>query len=160
MTDRGCVDSFERYADELDRLLLQSAATTTTTVAERDGARYQYEELVRCMTLEARSVSDPELRRQLSDRVKAYRQADVDRRDPWGDGRPQTDDSIAAQTQTTETLDRALRSLHETESTAAGVVDALAEQRATLESTRTRIHETRSLATRAQHVLKRMTRWG
>jgi vesicle transport through interaction with t-SNAREs 1 len=169
--------SFERYDDEFSSLLqqIQSSLDQEPPSPYTQGLLQQCDDLVKQMALEARSVNDASLKRDLLAKVRTCKsqyqalQQQNEKQSLWG-GRTnnnthtaagtkerlllqQNENSLAAQN---ETLERARRTMQETEAVALEITEELGHNRETLMSAHGRIREVSGLTGRAKRILTSM----
>jgi chromosome segregation ATPase len=173
--------NFERYDDEFSSLIrqietsLQQPAAPTADPSYAQNLLRQCDDLIKQMALEARSSQDPAVKRNLLDKVREYKgqhqslQQEAERRallgpDHRGSGSSlhsqrerlllqQNEDSLEKQN---ETLERARRTMQETEAVALEITDELGSNRERLSSAHGRIREVSSLTGRARRILVSM----
>lgn len=163
---------FERYDAEFNELLQQ----IEKAVAEDPPSSYtsnlfaQAEDLQKQMALEARSVPDPALKRDLLGKVRTYKsklselQAQQQKRSLFGANSngeqdrqrlllQQNEDMLSSQN---DTLERARRTMQETETVALEITEELGNNRETLMSAHNRIREVSGMTGRAKRILSSM----
>lgn len=177
--------TFQRYDDEYQNLTRQVRASfganeggfkdeeiadvETNTVECID----QCEDLLQQMALEARSVPDASLKRELLAKVRSYKgelqtlKDEDNKRSLMSSARgngSSSDDHRERMRQQQEmlqnqnkTLDSARRVLQETEQVALEITDELSNNRATIESASGRIRQVTSMAGRARRIISSMT---
>ena len=175
--------TFQRYDDEFQSLTRQVRASfdeggfkdeeTADLPINTVECIEQCEDLLQQMALEARSVPDASLKRQLLTKVRSYKGElqtlkDEDNKrslmsSARGNGGNSSDEHRERMRQQQEmlqnqnkTLDSARRVLQETEQVALEITDELASNRATIESASGRIREVSSMAGRARRILVSM----
>jgi vesicle transport through interaction with t-SNAREs protein 1 len=169
MTDASAV-SFERYDDEFSSLIRQ----IETSLNEEPPNQYtrnllqQCDDLIKQMALEARSVSNANLKRELLAKVRTCKsqfqslQQQSERQGLLSNtstvnGQKErllrNEDSLMRQN---ETLDRARRTMQDTESVALEITEELGQNREKLQSAHGRIREVGGLTGRATRVLYSM----
>jgi hypothetical protein len=178
-------ETFQRYDDEFQSLTRQVRASLgadeggfkdeeTGEIADNPvECLDQCEELLQQMALEARSVPDASLKRELLTKVRSYKGdlktlRDEDNKrslmsNARGNGNSSNNEHKERMRQQQEmlqnqnrTLDSARRVLQETEQVALEIGDELSSNRATIESASGRIRQVTSLAGRARRVVSSM----
>ena len=169
---------FERYDDEFKSIMRQiekSLAPEETTGSNlTNGLLQQCEDLIKQMALEARGVSNPNLKRALLDKVRECKSQWQALRDQanqkglfegaaggasGGNGRSyrdrmqQNEDSLSRQN---DTLVNARRIMEETEVVALEITEELGQNREKLMSAHGRIHEVTGMTGRARRLLVSM----
>jgi len=177
--------TFQRYDDEFQNLTRQVRASfgadeggfkdeETGEIADNPvECLDQCEELLQQMALEARSVPDASLKRELLTKVRSYKgelktMRDEDNKrslmsNARGNGNSSNNEHKERMRQQQEmlqnqnrTLDSARRVLQETEQVALEIGDELSSNRGTIESASGRIRQVTSLAGRARRVVSSM----
>ena len=175
--------TFQRYDDEFQSLARQVKASFDDGFKDEETGEAtenpvdcldQCEELLQQMALEARSVPDANLKRELLAKVRSYkkelktlrdednkRSLMVSARGNSSSGNDAHRDRMHQQQEMLQnqnkTLDSARRVLQETEQVALEIGDELSSNRATIESASGRIRQVTSLAGRARRVVSSMT---
>jgi len=171
---------FERYDDEFKSLMKQiekSLAPEETTGSNlTQNLLHQCEDLIKQMALEARSVSNPNLKRSLLDKVRACKaewkalqdQANqkglfenANAGNMGGNGRSYRDRMEANENmldQQNDTLDNARRIMEETEVVALEITEELGQTREKLVSAHGRVREVTGMTGRARRLLTSMSR--
>jgi len=171
---------FERYDDEFKSLMKQiekSLAPEETTGSNlTQNLLHQCEDLIKQMALEARSVSNPNLKRSLLDKVRACKaewkalqdQANqkglfenANAGNMGGNGRSYRDRMEANENmldQQNDTLDNARRIMEETEVVALEITEELGQNREKLVSAHGRVREVTGMTGRARRLLTSMSR--
>jgi len=175
--------TFQRYDDEFQSLIRQVRASfgsdggfkdeeiadaATNTVDCID----QCDDLLQQMALEARSVPDASLKRELLAKVRSYKgelqnlKDEDNKRSLMSSARgngSSSDDHRERMRQQQEmlqnqnkTLDSARRVLQETEQVALEITDELSNNRATIESASGRVRQVSSMAGRARRIISSM----
>lgn len=175
--------NFERYDDEFTSLIQQietSIATgghqsSSSSHAFTQGLLRQCDDLIKQMALEARSVQDSTVKRRLLDKVRECKsqfqtlQQASERQgllgldsSQGGDSRhsqkerlllQQNEDSLSQQN---DTLERARRTMQETEAVALEITEELGHNREKISSAHGRIREVSGLTGRARRILVSM----
>lgn len=164
--------NFERYDAEFTTLVMQIEESLNQEPPNQytSNLLQQCDDLVKQMALEARSADSAKLKRELLQQVRECKsklqklQAQSDRQGllASGNGRGNHDermklqkneDSLMAQN---ETLDRARRTMQETESVALEITEELGNNREKLMSSHARVREVSGLTGRASRVLRSM----
>lgn len=160
---------FERYDDEFSNLLTQIA----TAIKEDPPSSLtknllqQADDLVKQMAVEARSQSDAVQKRELLSKVRSQKaelsklQSTFDKQslllnggsDRDGLMKQQTEDMLTVQN---DRLERARRTMEETEAVALEITDELGHNRETLMSSHNRVREVSSMTGRARRILTTM----
>jgi predicted RND superfamily exporter protein len=166
--------SFARYDDEFQRLQAQ----IRRSLEEEPPNQYtrnllqQCDDLLQQMGIEARSVGDATMKRDLLDKVRTYKsryqslQAQSERQGLIGSTTTgsdrnqqermrlqQNEDALHSQN---ETLDRARRTMRETESVALEITEELGANREKLVGAHGRVREMSGLTGRATRILQAM----
>jgi len=165
--------AFERYDDEFTSLIgqIESSLQQEPPSAYTQNLLQQCDDLIKQMALEARSIGsdNPQMKRKLLDQVRGCKskyqtlQQQFDRQGLLGHGSngnaagqrerlllQQNEDSLHRQN---ETLERARRTMQETESVALEITEELGHNREKLYSAHGRIREVGGLTGRAKHIL-------
>lgn len=173
------MESFDRYDDEFQSLMRQiekSLAPEETSGSNlTHNLLQQCEDLIKQMALEARSVPDPNLKRDLLDKVRSCKSEWAGLKDQanqkglfenanggggaGGNGRNYRDRMQAnedALGQQNETLENARRIMEETEVVALEITEELGYNREKLVSAHGRIHEVTGMTGRARRLLNSM----
>jgi hypothetical protein len=175
--------NFERYDDEFSSLIHQienSLRASSSSSASPDPSSSaqnllrQCDDLIKQMALEARSAHDPASKRAMLDKVRDYKnrhqslQQESERHSLLGSGGgaggslqsqkerlllQKNEDTLAQQN---ETLERARRTMQETEAVAMEITDELGHNRERLASAHGRIREVSGLTGRARRILVSM----
>lgn len=164
--------TFDRYDDEFRSLLQQIEASLNVEPPSpyTHNLLVQCDDLIKQMALEARSVGNSQLKRTLLDKVKSCKsqyqtlQAQSDRQGLLAtrsssnkngemDRLRRNEDMLAQQS---DTLERARRTMEETEAVALEITDELGQNREKLMSAHGRIREVGGLTGRARRVLTSM----
>ena len=165
---------FERYDDEFSSLIIQieDSLRSKPPTPYTDSLLKQCDDLIKQMSLEARSVGDASVKRSLLDKVRKYKERyqslvqESERQGLLGSssGGPssqrermllrQNEDSLAQQN---ETLERARRTMEETEAVALEITEELGQNREKLISAHGRIREVSGLTGRARRILQSMS---
>jgi vesicle transport through interaction with t-SNAREs 1 len=176
--------SFDRYNEEFSSLIQQiesSLRSTSPSSASPNDVNYthnllaQCDDLIKQMALEARSSHDAPTKRSLLDKVREYKarhqslRQELERRSlHLGDGvnggnslqsqkerllLQQNEDMLSNQN---ETLERARRTMQETEAVALEITEELGHNRERLSSAHGRIREVSGLTGRARRILVSM----
>jgi len=175
--------TFQRYDDEFQSLTRQVRASFNEggfkdeevgDIGENPvECLNQCDDLLQQMALEARSVPDANLKRELLARVRSYKtelkkiRDDDNKRSLMSSARgagSSSDDQHRERMQQQQdmmhnqnkTLDSARRVLQETEQVALEITDELSSNRATIESAHGRVRQVTSLAGRARGVVRSM----
>jgi hypothetical protein len=164
--------AFERYDDEFQTLKHQ----IETSLSDDPRSQFttnrlqQCEDLVKQMALEARSVSDSSLKRDLLAKQRTYKtqyqalQQQYEREGLLGQNGASDNaqnerllkSNQASLAMQNETLERARRTMQETEAVALEITEELGHNRETLQSAHGRIREVGGLTGRAKRVLTQM----
>lgn len=175
------VSNFERYDDEFSSLIHQietsmnaSSTTSSSDPAHTQNLLSQCDDLIKQMALEARSSQDPALKRSLLDKVRECKsqhqalQQESERHSLLGRGSisnhslqsqkerlllQQNEDSLNQQN---DTLERARRTMQETEAVALEITEELGHNREKLSSAHGRIRDVSGLTGRARRILVSM----
>lgn len=176
MTDTS---SFENYEHELQSLLkqIETSLSTEPPSAYTENLLQQCDDYMKQMSLEARSIADANLKRDLLNKVRQHkaqyqklrdqsdRQALLVENGLGGGGNTShqqdlnyarlqaNEDSLAQQN---ETLERAKRTMMETEQVALEITEELGNNRETLMSAHSRIREVSGMTGRARRILNTM----
>jgi vesicle transport through interaction with t-SNAREs 1 len=177
--------SFERYNDEFSSLIQQIESSLRSTSASASASPNdlnhtqnlltQCDDLIKQMALEARSSHDAATKRSLMDKVREYKgrhqslRQELERQTlHLGDGinggnslqsqkerllLQQNEDMLSNQN---ETLERARRTMQETEAVALEITEELGQNRERLSSAHGRIREVSGLTGRARRILVSM----
>jgi vesicle transport through interaction with t-SNAREs 1 len=166
--------TFERYHQEYQELLQQiqqSLDSTSSTNPYTANYIQQADDLLKQMAVEARSIPDAVVKRTLLDQVRTFKsqlaalQTQATKRSLFnGNGNSSQGDQnkLLLQKnqdllmQQNDTLERAKRSILETEQVALDITEELANNRETLMSAHGRVREVSTLTGRAQRVLSSM----
>jgi len=176
--------TFQAYDDEFASLVQQIETSLNGDLEEQaDGSNssqytsnllQQCDDLVKQMGLEARSTSSSQLKRQLLDAVKKHKsqlqslQSEYERQSLMGgSGNSRHSNSSHQQherllrtenqlSNQNETLERARRTMQETEAVALEITEELGHNRSKLESSHSRIREVSGLTGRARRILQSM----
>jgi predicted metal-dependent hydrolase len=178
MSESEATIQFEAYYEEFTGLLEQiTTATATTSSTSNDDCRQealfrQCHEILQQLAVEARSVDNSLLKRDLLQRVKREKgrltvlEQEQEKQSLMtgasaaasGSGRAhlqQNEDKLARQN---ETLERARRTMQETEAVGMEVTHELGQNRAKIESTQGSVRELSSLTDQAGNLLKSMSK--
>lgn len=159
-------ETFQRYDTEFQSLLAQieTSLQEDPPSAYSDNLFQQADDLVKQMALEARSVSESTLKRELLQKVRnlksqlAKLQQERQSQDLFSDGRDgllrQTEDMLATQN---DTLERARRTMQETETVALEITEELGNNREKLMSAHGRVREVSGMTGRARKILSAMS---
>lgn len=161
---------FDRYDDEFQNLIKQVEASLRSVPESgySESILQQCDDLIKQMALEARSVHDNALKRRLLEKVRDYKgqyqslQAEVDRAGLLGNhselsaGRERLLKNEDSLNQQNETLERARRTMEETEAVALEITTELGQNREKLASAHGRIREVSGLTGRARRILVSM----
>jgi hypothetical protein len=181
MSESEATLQFEAYYEEFTRLFEQittSTSTTDTTTSDNKNAQQealfrQCHEILQQLAVEARDVDDALTKRDLSQRVKHEKsrltalEQEHEKRNLMtgasvsGGGsaqHKQLDKNEAAMARQNETLERARRTMQETEAVGLEVTHELGQNRAKIESTKGRVGELTSLTDQAGNLLKSMSK--
>ena len=161
---------FERYDDEFGELLhqIEQSLNEEPPSAYSENLMQQADDLIKQMALEARSVPDASLKRELLAKVRKQKdQLSNLRSRSEKDGLfrtssknreqrlllQQTEDTL---TQQNETLERARRTMLETEQVALEITDELGNNREKIMSAHGRVREVGGITGRARRILQGM----
>mmetsp|Transcript_494 Transcript_494/g.1158 ORF Transcript_494/g.1158 Transcript_494/m.1158 type:complete len:202 (-) Transcript_494:286-891(-) len=164
---------FQRYDEEFKSLTRQVQESLEDVEADHtDALITQCDELLQQMALEARSVSDTSLKRELLQQVRGYKgelQTYRDQRDKKalmkGNKQSMNESSAHRQRlldqqdmlmQQNSRLDNARKVMEETEQVALEIGEELSHNRETLESAHGRIHQVTSMTGRARRIVQSM----
>uniref|UniRef100_A0A7R9WQ52 t-SNARE coiled-coil homology domain-containing protein n=1 Tax=Craspedostauros australis TaxID=1486917 RepID=A0A7R9WQ52_9STRA len=168
---------FQRYDEEFKSLTQQVQASLQQS--DEDGTVHtealimQCDELLQQMALEARSVSDSSLKRDLLQQVRGYKSElqsykdERDRQSLLGGSRQSGGGSSAHRQrlmdqqdmleQQNSRLDNARKVMEETEQVALEIGEELSHNRETLQSAHGRIHQVTSMTGRAKRIVQSMS---
>jgi len=173
------MNEFERYDDEFSSLIeqIESSLDEEPPNQYTHNLLQQCDDLIKQMALEARSVSDASLKRDLLAKVRTCKSkyqtlqqqserqgllGNTDSSSPSGGGgekeRYQLQKSEDMLLNQNETLERAHRSMQETEAVALEITEELGQNREKLVSTHGRVREMSGLTGRARNILYSMNR--
>jgi hypothetical protein len=179
MSESAATIQFEAYYEEYKCLFEQITSTadtpTTTNNAQQEALFRQCHELLQQLAVEARDVDDSLIKRDLLQRVKEEKSRLLALEQEHekqmlmtgassaasGGGSAQhkqlhkNEDTLARQN---ETLERARRTMQETEAVGLEVTHELGQNRAKIESTKGRVGELTSLTDQAGNLLKSMSK--
>lgn len=183
MSEIGATLQFEAYYEEFRCLFEQittaiSTTTTSNTISQQEALFRQCHELLQQLAVEARDVDDSSTKRDLLQRVKQEKSRLTALEQEHEKQQLMTGaSSLAAYTsgggsaqhkqlqkneemmaRQNETLERARRTMQETEAVAMEVTHELGQNRAKIESTKGRVGELTSLTDQAGNVLKSMSK--
>lgn len=163
---------FQRYDDEFTELMkqIERSLEEDPPSAYADNLFQQADDLIKQMALEARSVSDATLKRELLGKVRTLKsqlaslQSQSEKTGLFGSSLSkkndreklllqQNEDTLANQN---ETLERARRTMQETESVALEITEELGNNREKLVSAHGRVREVSGLTGRARRILTGM----
>ena len=165
---------FERYDDEFGELLhqIEQSLNEEPPSAYSENLMQQADDLIKQMALEARSVPDTSLKRELLAKVRKQKDqlATLQSRSEkaglfrtssnnYNKSREQrlllqqTEDTL---TQQNETLERARRTMQETEQVALEITDELGNNREKIMSAHGRVREVGGMTGRARRILQGM----
>jgi hypothetical protein len=172
--------NFERYDDEFSSLIHQienslrassSSSASSYPSSNAQNLLRQCDDLIKQMALEARSAQDLASKRMMLDKVREYKnlhqslQQESERHSLLGSGNSplqsqkerlllqKNEDTLAQQN---ETLERARRTMQETEAVALEITEELGNNRERLTSAHGRIREVSGLTGRARRILVSM----
>lgn len=191
MSEQAVTAQFERYDDEFSSLIQQietslhqgdtetggNSGDSTSSQQYTANLLQQCDDLIKQMSLEARSASSTTQKRSLLDKVRSYKskyqtlQAESERQGLLGgnnkggfsnnnNSRNQRDQLLQNENmvgQQNETLERARRTMEETEAVALEITDELGHNREKLVSAHGRIREVGGLTGRARRILTQMS---
>jgi glutamate-1-semialdehyde aminotransferase len=158
------------YYSEYCNLLKDLNDTTHAVATDRTRTAEQAATLLQTMTIEARCLDDPDKKDEWKQRIQLYkRQLETvqsnnreylfskhENATTNNTTTTRSDDTTRLALLQNERLQAARRSVQETEEIAAGIVDELTSNRATLESSRNRTTELRELTQQADGLLTNM----
>ena len=166
---------FERYDDEFSELLVQIERSLEEDPPSvySENLFQQADDLIKQMALEARSVPDASLKRELLEKVRQLKtklaslqsqseKAGLFRTSSNNNGNgsrekrlllQQTEDTLAQQN---DTLERARRTMQETEQVALEITEELGNNREKLVSAHGRVREVGGMTGRARRILQSM----
>lgn len=163
---------FQRYDDEFTELLkqIEQSLEEDPPSVYAENLFQQADDLIKQMALEARSVSDATLKRDLLGKVRTLKgqlaslQSQSQKSGLFGSSNSkkndraklllqQNEDTLASQN---ETLERARRTMEETESVALEITEELGNNREKLVSAHGRVREVSGLTGRARRILSSM----
>jgi hypothetical protein len=166
---------FEQYDDEFQSLVKQIekslAPEETSGTNHAQNLLAQCEDLIKQMALEARGVSDPNLKRTLLDKVRDCKSTwstlkdqanqkglfennnNAGRGQSYRDRMRQNEESLYRQN---DTLENARRVMEDTEACALEITEELGHNREKLTSAHGRIHEVTGMTARARRLLVSM----
>jgi Snare region anchored in the vesicle membrane C-terminus/Vesicle transport v-SNARE protein N-terminus len=181
------MNDFDRYDDEFAELVQQiensfldgggagvGGPSSSSSSSYTQNLIQQADDLLKQMALEARSVPDASMKRELLGKVRQRKgdlanwQSKLEKSSLFGGGNgsrsggrndrerlllQQTEDTLLGQN---ETLERARRTMEETEAVALEITEELGHNRETLMSTQGRIREVSGLTGRARRILTSM----
>lgn len=161
-------ETFQRYDTEFQSLLAQieTSLKEDPPSAYSDNLFRQADDLVKQMALEARSVSDQTLKQELLTKVRnlkqqlAKLQQERQSQDLFGNNDANdgllrhTEDMLAAQN---DTLERARRTMQDTETVALEITEELGHNREKLMSAHGRVREVSGMTGRARRLLNTMS---
>lgn len=164
--------TFDRYDDEFSSLIqqIEEGLHSEPPTPYTESLLKQCDDLIKQMALEARSVQEASVKRSLLDKVKKYKakyqglQAESDRQGLLGSSSQQqgqrerlllqkNEDMLSRQN---ETLERARRTMEETEAVAFEITEELGHNREKLMSAHGRVREMTGLTGRASRILTAM----
>lgn len=157
---------FDRYDEEFTTLRnqIQKSLDDEPMNPYTENLLQQCQDLLKQMALEARSLKQPQLTKRVKDYKGDYAQL-VSQYERQGlmsgqgrggdnDSQRQTEDMLSNQN---DTLERARRTMQETEAVALEITEELGQNRETLMSAHGRVREVSGLTGRARRILNTMT---
>mmetsp|Transcript_18483 Transcript_18483/g.39915 ORF Transcript_18483/g.39915 Transcript_18483/m.39915 type:complete len:201 (-) Transcript_18483:217-819(-) len=156
---------FDRYDEEFNTLTeqIQHSLNEEPMNPYTDNLLRQCQDLLKQMALEARSLKQPTLLQRVKDYKSqhAQLQQEYERQGLLGrhndddeESRRRTEDMLSDQN---DTLERARRTMQETEQVALEITEELGQNRETLMSAHGRVREVSSMTGRARRILNTMT---